>query len=687
MATNTELKYKGWQGHDPASRENLGNAPMWRELPTARAVAVQPRPKDDYPSMSSIDSTERRVTETTAQTLCAEEHSLTELVALQATTRPGATAVASSRAVLSYSQLDTRANEVARILQGLGVGPEAVIGLLFPRSPAMVVGALGILKAGGAYLPLDPSHPETRLTRLLEDAQAPVLITGRSVKAPISVGGRTLIVLDDFGRFIEGPSHSQRALPAPAATSENLAYVIYTSGSTGQPKGVEITHASLLNLVHWHQCAFKVTEMDRASQVASVGFDAAAWEIWPYLAAGASLHVPGEELLSDPDALRDWLVTQGITIGFIPTPMAERLLALRWPAGTALRVMLTGGDALHSYAPADLPFSLVNNYGPTECTVVATSALVPSHDSAQRLPPIGFPINNTQVYVLDESRNPVAAGACGELYIGGAGVARGYRNRPDLTAERFLQNPLSPDPGDRLFKTGDLVRYLPDGQLAFLGRLDDQIKVRGFRIEPNEVAAALNEHPAIVQSVVVGHEIGPGDRRLVAYFVPGSQWRPTLSELREFLGARLPEFMVPATFVVLDHLPLTPNGKVHHAALPLPDGGNTLRDRDFVAPRTEVEKAVADMLAPLLGIHQLDVEDNFFELGGHSLLGTQVIARVRQAFGVELALLHVFEAPTVAGLSAEIEQLLLTRLDSMSEEQARTLLNSAPPPEHERRCP
>lgn len=636
------------------------------------------------PSMHSIASTETCVTDGTGQTPCPGEDSLIELVAFQAAIRPSATAVASSRAVLSYSQFDTRANEVARVLGGLGVGPEAVIGLLFPRSPAMVVGAFGILKAGGAYLPLDPSYPEARLTFLLEEAQAPVLITGRSVGAPIPSGTRALIVLDDDGRLVEGPAHPPRAFPAPTITPKNLAYVIYTSGSTGQPKGVEITHASLLNLVQWHRCAFKVTERDRACQVARVGFDAAVWEIWPYLAAGASLHAPGEEQISEPEALRDWLVQQGITIGFIPTPMAERLLPLRWPASTALRVMLTGGDTLHPYAPADIPFLLVNNYGPTECTVVATSTLVPSHGSGERLPPIGFPIKNTQVYVLDESRNPVAAGDCGELYIGGAGVARGYRNRPDLTAERFLQNPLSAEPGDRLFKTGDIVRYLPDGQLGFLGRLDDQIKVRGFRIEPNEVAAALNEHPAIVQSVVVAHEISPGERRLVGYFVPGSQPRPTLSELREFLSARLPEFMVPATFVVLDHLPLTPNGKVDRAALPLPDGANTLRDRDFVAPRTEVEKAVADILAPLLGLPQLDVEDNFFALGGHSLLGTQLIARVRQAFGVELALLHVFEAPTVAGISVEIERLLLARLDSMSEEQVHTLLNSAPPPDHER---
>jgi acyl-CoA synthetase (AMP-forming)/AMP-acid ligase II len=383
--------------------------------------------------------------------------------------------------------------------------------------------------------------------------------------------------------------------------------------------------------------------------------------------------------------LQRWLLDEAISIAFIPTPMAERLLALPWPARTALRVMLTGGDVLHSYAPKDIPFLLVNNYGPTECTVVATSALVPPQDSAGGLPPIGLPIQNTQLYVLDESGNQVPPGQRGELYIGGSGLARGYRNRPLLTAERFLQNPFSNSAGDRYFRTGDLVRPLSNGQFVFLGRLDDQIKIRGFRVEPDEVAAALNEHPAIMQSVIAAHEINSGDRRLVGYFVPRSLSCPKFSELHEFLGARLPEFMVPGIFVALERLPLTPNGKVDRAALPVPDRTNTLRDADFVAPRTDVERTVATILAGLLGIDQLDVDDNFFALGGHSLLGTQLISRVRQNFGVGLALRHVFEAPTVAGISAQIEGLLRAKLEAMSEEQARSLLSSATLPNEERR--
>ena len=627
------------------------------------------------------NSLESRAPAESAGVLCRNTahpraNSVAELVAAQAVIKPGAMAVSSSRCVLSYGELDNRASELARALAGLGVGPERVVGLLAPRSPAMVVGALGILKAGGAYLPLDPSFPEARLAFQLEDAQASVLVTAQSVKIPRALGEHELILLDEGGRMVEAPSSLRNISTSPTSNANDLAYVIYTSGSTGQPKGVEVTHANLLNLVDWHQRAFKITGADRASQVAKVGFDAAVWEIWPYLTSGSSLHQPDEPLLSEPEALQRWLLDEDISVAFIPTPLAERLLTLPWPAKTALRVMLTGGDVLHSYAPKDSPFLLVNNYGPTECTVVATSALVPPQDSVRGLPPIGLPIQNTQLYVLDESGNQVAPGQRGELYIGGCGLARGYRNRPLVTAERFLLNPFSRSPGERFFKTGDLVRVLLDGQFAFLGRLDDQIKIRGFRVEPDEIAAALNEHPAIMQSVVAAHEVSPGDRRLVGYFVPRTQSCPTFSELHEFLGARLPEFMVPGVLVALEHLPLTPNGKVDRAALPAPDKANTLRDSDFVAPRTEVERTVAAILACLLGVDRVDVDDNFFALGGHSLLGTQLISRVRQTFGVGLTLRHVFEAPTVAGISAQIERMIVSELETMSEERARSLLAS-----------
>lgn len=607
----------------------------------------------------------------------AKAKSVVDLVAFQASIRPEAPAICCSQRVVSYGDLENRANELALTLAGLGAGPEQVVGLLTPRSAAMVVGALGILKSGAAYLPLDPTYPENRLSFQLEDAQVPVLVRCASAKVPARSGKHETIVLDDGGRILEAPAYLRKTPARTAVSPDNLAYVIYTSGSTGKPKGVEVTHSSLCNLVEWHRRTFKVSDQDRASQVARVGFDAAVWEIWPYLASGASLHQPPEDLLSQPEALQHWLLAQEITVTFIPTPLAERLLALPWPAKTSLRFMLTGGDALHGYTPKDVPFSLINNYGPTECTVVATSAPVPVQGDAWGPPPIGWPIQNTRVYILDQLGNPVPEGGRGELYIGGAGLARGYRNQPELTKQRFLHNPFSRHPGERFFKTGDLVRCLPDGQLAFLGRADDQLKIRGFRIEPDEIAAALNEHPAILQSVVAGHEVCSGDLRLVGYFIPRSADRPSFGELHEFLSARLPEFMVPGIFVALDHLPLTPNGKVDRAALPAPTEANTLREAQPTAPRTEAEAAVAQILQELLGVQSLGVEDNFFALGGHSLLGTQLISKVRQAFGVSLTLRDVFEAPTAAGIAARIEQRVQAQLEAMSEEQAGQLLNSA----------
>lgn len=591
---------------------------------------------------------------------------------------PDAVAVTSSRGQLTYGELNARSNAVAKRLRGLGVGPEMPVGLCVPRSPAMLVGALGILKAGGAYLPLDPSEPETRLNFMFGDAGVSVVVTENSLREKMVGNGRRVITMDELGGLGEGdglerdPRRADQEIGAPL-NAKTLAYVIYTSGSTGTPKGVEIAYESLSNLVAWHQNAFKVISSDRASCVARVGFDAAVWEIWPYLTAGASLHVPDEDKLKDPEAFQVWLVEQGMTISFVPTPLAERLLALRWPPNTALRMMLTGGDTLHTYPRPDLPFLLVNNYGPTECAVVATSGLVSTQRSENRLPPVGRAIANTQVYILDEAMRELPPGTPGEIYIGGAGVARGYRNRPELTLERFVPNPFDGRAG-RLFKTGDCAQKLADGQIIFLGRFDEQIKIRGFRIEPNEIVAALDEHPAVSQSAVVAREVGEGDSRLVAYFVPRANRLATVSELRDFLGARLPAYMVPAMFVTIETMPLTPNGKVDRAALPAPDAGNTLGEDVFHAPRTEVEQIIAGILAPLLGVERVDVEANFFALGGHSLLGIQLISRVRDALGVELSLRTVFEAPSVAELSAEIERLLHAKVEAMSEEEVQRTL-------------
>jgi len=595
-----------------------------------------------------------------------------QLVTARAATAPAAIAVTHGKLSLTYKELDRRAGQLARVLRSLGVGPDVTVGLYLNRSLAMVVGALAILKAGGAYLPLDPTYPKERLVFLLKDAEARILVTGHCMVDGLPVQPEHVITLDPEGRLLAPYTFDQPI--AVAVKPENLAYVIYTSGSTGQPKGVELTHGGLINLVLWHQRAFRVGPSDRASQLAALSFDAAVWEIWPYLTSGASVRLADSLAVNDPEAVRDWLVSRGITICFLPTPLAERAMTLEWPTKSTLRVMLTGADTLHHYPPRRLPFQLVNNYGPTECTVVATSGIVFPKEHPDRLPTIGRPIDNTQIYILDKKMQRVPLGDLGEIYIGGAGLARGYRNRTDLTSEKFVPNPF--EPGARLYKTGDLARYLPDGQIAFLGRLDEQIKIRGFRIEPAEVVKVLNEHPAVQASVVVAREIEPGDKRLVAYLVLDRDAQPTYTEMRNFMAARLPEHMLPATLVGLSALPLNPSGKVDRAALPAPDTTNTLRDNTFVAPRTPIEQRVASILAELLGIGQLSAEDNFFLLGGHSLLGTQLIARVCNEFGIELSLRSLFDAPTVERLSEQIETLLMAKVEAMSEEEAQHLLSA-----------
>lgn len=594
-----------------------------------------------------------------------------QLVTAQAAATPDAVSVTTNEEVLTYATLEASSNQIANCLCSSGVGPEAVVAVCLDRSCVMVIAALGVLKSGGAYLPLDPAEPLERLTFKLNDAQASVVVTTQQFAERLATCKLRVLKLDEDAPQISSYSTLP---PDTAVTVKNLAYVIYTSGSTGQPKGVEITHGGLLNLVFWHQRAFGVSRDDRASQLSALAFDAAVWEVWPYLAAGASLHLATGVAVNDPEALRDWLISQRITIGFLATPLAERVMMLAWPEKTALRVMLTGADTLHHYPSRTLPFQLVNNYGPTECTVVATSGIVLPDDHAQRLPTIGRPIANTDIYILNDRMQQVPIGETGQIYIGGRGLARGYRHRPELTAERFILSPFSSEPGARLYQTGDLGSYLPDGQIAFLGRADEQIKIRGFRVEPAEIVKTLDEHPDVQASAVILRSGELGDKHLVAYFVPAVNAQPTYRNLHNYLTARLPEYMVPSTFVKLDALPLNLSGKVDRAALAEPNSKNMLRDTTFMEPRTRIEERVSEILAKLLQLNQVGAEDNFFLLGGHSLMATQVVARVRDAFGVELSLRTLFDGPTVAELSTRIEAALITKLEAMSDDEAQRII-------------
>jgi amino acid adenylation domain-containing protein len=594
--------------------------------------------------------------------------SVAELVAAQAAATPNAIALMARGESITYGELDKRANQLANYLIALGVGPETIVGLCLDRSPESVMCALAVLKAGGAYLPLDPAYPSERVLFMLNDARPRVLIAPTELAEKFSEGPWKVVSIDR-DREIENYS---TGLPANQAMPESLAYVIYTSGSTGRPKGVEITQASLLNLVSWHRREFQVTRQDRASHLASVGFDAAVWEVWPYLTAGASLHLPDEVTRVSPERLRDWLVTNEITISFLPTALAERAMTLEWPANTALRLLLTGADTLHRYPTGNLPFELVNNYGPTECTVVATSGRVQT--GAGGLPTIGRAIDNTQVYILDEKLQRVPTGAPGELCIGGVGVARGYLNRPEQTSKQFVSNPFSAEPSARLYRTGDLARYLDDGEIAYLGRIDEQIKILGHRIEPNEIEAVLDRHAAIASSVVIARGAAGEEKRLAAYLVMSRGTTPAAADLRGFLQSELPDYMLPSVFVRLPAMPLTANGKVDRLALPEPNAENTLRDEEFIRPRTPIEQRLAATLCSLLNLSEVSVNDNFFLLGGHSLLGTQLIVKIRGTFGVDLALRTLFDAPTIAELSAAIEQQIFAKVENMSEEEARRLL-------------
>ncbi|HJP91738.1 MAG TPA: amino acid adenylation domain-containing protein [Pyrinomonadaceae bacterium] len=549
---------------------------------------------------------------------------------------------------MSYGELNARANQLARHLRARGVGAETKVAICMQRTPESVVGILGIVKAGGAYVPLDPTYPAERLAFILADIQAHVLITDSWSAPALPEVNAQIICLDTDWNAI---SLEESTNFTTDIVADNLAYIIYTSGTTGRPKGVQITHAALLNLVNWHQRTFEITPADVATQLAGAGFDASVWELWPYLTAGASLHLIDDDTRSSPERLRNYLLSKEITISFLPTPLAESVLALHWPETCALRVMLTGGDKLHRYPAQEKPFVLANNYGPTENTVVATSGTVSCREDA--VPSIGRPISNVQIYLLDSCLQPVVMRAPGEIYIGGASLARGYLNRAELTAEKLIPDPFSKQPGARLYRTGDLARYRTDGQIEFLGRIDRQVKIRGFRIELEEIEAVLAQHPALQEAVVLAREDHPGDKRLVGYIVAKNE-PPSVAELRAYLKQTLPDYMIPSVFLSLEALPLNHSGKIDRRALPAPDTEHFAPERSWIAPRSSVEELLAKIWCEVLDLEQVSVDDNFFELGGHSLLMAQVMSRLRDSLQLDIPLRTLLAAPSISDLAEAI---------------------------------
>ncbi|MFE4975819.1 amino acid adenylation domain-containing protein [Kitasatospora sp. NPDC056651] len=564
------------------------------------------------------------------------------LLAEQARRAPAAVAVGAGRRQLSYAGLDERANRLAHHLVALGVTPGARVVLAMERGPLLPVAMLAVLKAGGAYVPLAPDLPAERVRLVAEDTGAPVLLTTSATAGRLPATGATVVELDRAWPEIE---RRPAVEPEVRVEPEDLAYVIYTSGSTGVPKGVMVSHRSLADLCAWHRRAYRIVPGDRAAQLAGLGFDAAQWELWPYLVAGARVDLPEPEVLEDPAALVDWFARTGTTVCFLPTPLAEVLLEQPGLAGTSLRTVLTGGDVLHRRPAAGLPFRLVNNYGPTEATVVATAGDVTPGDDEGRPPGIGGPVDNTAAYVLDAYGQPVPVGVPGELHLAGAGLARGYLGRPDLTAERFVACPFGP-PGSRMYRTGDLVRRRPDGTLDYLGRVDTQVKVRGFRIELGEIESRLGALPLVAQCAVTPTADG---RRLLGYVTPEPGAELRTETLTARLRELLPGYMVPDVLTVLDRMPLTPNGKVDRRALPLPEAAPAT-EAEPAGPVTETERALAGIWAEVLGVERIGVRDNFFALGGDSILSLQVVARARRA-GLRLTSKDLFRRPTVAELA------------------------------------
>ena len=577
---------------------------------------------------------------------------LHELLAAQTKCTPAAIAVQFEGQSLTYAQVDARANQLASLLRKHGVKREVLVGLCVERSLEMVVALLGILKAGGAYVPLDPSHPSDRIKYVLDDAQVKVLITQESLLSSLRSTSAAVVCLDPEWKALTG--ESEQEIPADVSP-ENLAYVIYTSGSTGKPKGVQLEHRSVVNFLCSMQREPGLSGNDVLVAVTTLSFDIAGLEMYLPLLAGARLVVASREQTYDGRLLAQLIERCGATV-MQATPATWRLLVESgWQGDRKLKV-LVGGEAL----PSELAHQLVercgevwNMYGPTETTIWSTVYRV--RDKHDRTVPIGRPIANTRTYVLDANRSLVPVGVPGELYIGGEGLARGYFQRPELTAERFVPDPFSMEPGACMYRTGDLARFLPDGNIQYLGRIDNQVKVRGFRIELGEIETLLSQHPSVRECVVIAREDPPGDKRLVGYVVPSRGQDVSTAGLCVFLKESLPAYMIPGAFVNLEALPLTPNGKINRRALPPPDWSQ-IESVGTVAPRDQIEAMLVEIWQMVLGIPNLGVHDNFFDLGGHSLLAARLLSEVEKVAGRQIPLSVLFRGATVEALAQLIRE-------------------------------
>jgi amino acid adenylation domain-containing protein len=582
------------------------------------------------------------------------DRTVVELFEAQTERTPDAAAVHFGEQRLTYAELNARANQLAAELRRRGVRPDVLVAVALERSAAMVIGVLGVLKAGGAYVPLDPGYPPARLAWMLADTRSAVVLSETRLRERLPSEADVIWLDADAARLAALPDTN---VPC-GATADHLAYVIYTSGSTGLPKGVMVEHRGITRLV-LNTNYINIGPTDRIGQVSNFSFDAITFEIWGALLNGACLvGITREVALAPADFVRE-LREQGVTLMFMTAALFNHVAAHVNGAFSSLRAVLFGGEAgdpksVRLVLDATPATEFINGYGPTESTTFAVCHHVTSLPADSRTVPIGRPISNTVVYVLDSHEQPVPVGVPGELYIGGDGLARGYFNDPELTARKFVPHPLAGHSGKRLYRTGDRVRYRPDGVLEFMGRLDHQVKIRGFRVEPGEIEAVLADHPQVCEAAVVLREHAPDDKRLVAYVVLSKPTPDWAMQLRAHAHQRLPEYMIPAAYVQLDAMPLTPNGKVDRMALPVHDGANASTGAPVESPATAMERMIAAIWQDALGVENVSVHDNFFDLGGHSLLVAKVHSRLTETLARDIAMVDLFRYPTIRSLSRHL---------------------------------
>jgi amino acid adenylation domain-containing protein len=662
-----------------------------------RSVVDNPEAAVSSYSIMSGDERQRLLVEfnRTASPAPIPDRCFHEIFEEQAARTPNSVALVYEGRRLTYAELNVRANRVAHRLRGLGVELESPVALLLDRSPEMLIGMLGVLKAGGAYVPLDTGQPKERVSLMLENTRPAAVLAHPHFVEMVREGSTPLVQLDeDDSTFADESAEN----PLSGATPQNLMYVLYTSGSSGSPKGVAVEHRQLVNYLCGIRERLNLPGGASYAMVSTFAADLGNTVIFPALATGGTLHVMSQERVSDPEAMAAYFQEHPVDcLKIVPGHLAALQSCAHPSQVVPRRRLVLGGEASRREWAAQVQklnpeCVILNHYGPTETTVGVLTWELRAGDAEgpdethEATLPLGRPLSNTSAYVLDANLLPVPAGVPGELHVGGDNVTRGYLHRPDLTAERFIPDPFDERPGARLYKTGDAARFLPDGTIEFLGRIDQQIKIRGYRVEPGEIEAQLELHPGVREAVVVAREDSPGEKRLAAYVVADGA-EPEASELRRHLAERLPEYMIPSAFVLLGSLPRTPNGKINRRALPAPTEGE---DRVlFVAPRTPVEEALCGIWVEVLGVEQVGVNDNFFKLGGHSLLAMQLLSRLRGTFHLELPLRVLFEAPTVAELSlalvehearpGQVEKtaLILKQLESMSPEAVSEMLRQS----------